>query len=557
MRFHLIGDYRIPPNPKYIHDSYNSKIFRFIDLLSCHHKIIVYGPSGHGKYFKHPNVDYCGIIKFNRYKNIDVYHPDIMLANTSNDPKLCALFDENAKKAILKNYQIGDIVVTTTTISKLPSHVICVNYSVGCYYSSQEYATLESNFLQQHIKNLSLSFVINPYFRVNDFPTLDIQRESSTYLFMGRCSSSKGLARFMIIADYFREHHKSGTFIIAGASIKSEPDTLYMSGLNNIPDYVYDLKLKSNVQYVGIADRTLRNILYRRATCLIQLSEYDEPCGYNIIEAQFCGCPVIASNRGALRENIIHGKTGFLTNDTHFPYELSYKSILNTLKYIDEINIINSSDCIKNVLSFFDKHAIYKDTMNAFNQIQQHHIQQYHIQQHHIQPIHSDDHHDIQINMKTIHTNIRLSSTGIDILRQLYDAVLQYDDKFHYFWEPYLIIRMLDVSVQKIIDCININFPQCVYYTYDYPICKDPKLPKGMIVHIENGIVLKYTQFFIQLFHGQSISGLIMPYNDQQLVRERIIHTLYNQHHIVGGDEVEELGKLSKARDMYNKINNI
>jgi glycosyltransferase involved in cell wall biosynthesis len=42
--------------------------------------------------------------------------------------------------------------------------------------------------------------------------------------------------------------------------------------------------------------------------------DFREPFGLAPVEAMACGCPVIAWRRGALKETIIHGKTGFLVD---------------------------------------------------------------------------------------------------------------------------------------------------------------------------------------------------------------------------------------------------
>jgi glycosyltransferase involved in cell wall biosynthesis len=41
---------------------------------------------------------------------------------------------------------------------------------------------------------------------------------------------------------------------------------------------------------------------------------WDEPFGMVVVEALACGTPVIAFPEGAVRELIIHGKTGFLVD---------------------------------------------------------------------------------------------------------------------------------------------------------------------------------------------------------------------------------------------------
>lgn len=281
MRFHLIGDPRIPVHPDYIHDSYNSKIFRFLKLFQETHKILVYGPTTHQKHFDHPNISYHAIIDIEAYKDIDVFDPNIMLAGSTSYKDLCDTFIMNARKTIQRNYLKGDLVVTTTSIDSLDPDILCIDYSVGCFYSCNKYVTCESQFVKDVLCdkfNPEIITVIKPYFDVNEFPVIEIERDPNTYLFLGRCSLSKGLCKFMLVAEYYRKHDLPGKFIVAGPCEKSSPHILRMS-FDNGTSHDYDLNEYFNVQYIGIADGPTRNRLYRQATCLIQLSEYDEPCG--------------------------------------------------------------------------------------------------------------------------------------------------------------------------------------------------------------------------------------------------------------------------------------
>jgi glycosyltransferase involved in cell wall biosynthesis len=543
MRFHLIGDPRIPVHPDYIHDSYNTKIFRFIKLFQDTHKILVYGPDTHQKYFTHPNISYYAIIDIEAYKDIDVFHPSVMLAGSTVYKDLCDQFTNKAKKAIQHNYRKGDLVLATTLVRGLDPNILYMNYSVGCFDLHSKYATCESEFIKDVLCdkfNPEILTVIPPYFDINDFPVIDIEREPHTYLFLGRCSSLKGLCKFMLVAEYYRKNGIPGNFIVAGPCEKSEPHILRMSW-DNGTYYDYDLNSYSNVQYIGIADGPTRNHLYRQATCLIQLSEYDEPCGYNVIEAQYCGCPVIASNRGGLRENIIQGKTGFLSNDTLFKsVPNSWYNITETLNYLKQIPTIKSLDCHQSVLSFFDKTSIYKQTLEVFNQIVDHQTRPS------LTVVIPDQ-------MKTIHTNLTLSIGGHQILKQLYRDVLATDNKFHYFWEPYLILRVSNNRVKAVTKWWDTHYPAAKYHVYDYPIAKRTGLPKNEIIHVEQEFVLKNFDLFVKLFHIQSITGITMPSKDQSVLRERMIHTMYNEHGIMGENEVNEIRALSESRQTYNK----
>ena len=66
------------------------------------------------------------------------------------------------------------------------------------------------------------------------------------------------------------------------------------------------------VIYVGSADPTRRDELLGGALALLHPIAFDEPFGLSVVEAMACGTPVIAFERGSMREVIADGETGFL-----------------------------------------------------------------------------------------------------------------------------------------------------------------------------------------------------------------------------------------------------
>jgi glycosyltransferase involved in cell wall biosynthesis len=54
--------------------------------------------------------------------------------------------------------------------------------------------------------------------------------------------------------------------------------------------------------------------LFRKARALLMPNHYPEICSNILLQAQACGCPVIASNIGSVKEFIEHGKSGLLTH---------------------------------------------------------------------------------------------------------------------------------------------------------------------------------------------------------------------------------------------------
>jgi glycosyltransferase involved in cell wall biosynthesis len=70
-----------------------------------------------------------------------------------------------------------------------------------------------------------------------------------------------------------------------------------------------------SVRYIGPVDDAAKNALLGQAAAMLLPIEWDEPFGIVMIEAMACGTPVIAFDRGAVREVVRDGIDGFVVPD--------------------------------------------------------------------------------------------------------------------------------------------------------------------------------------------------------------------------------------------------
>jgi glycosyltransferase involved in cell wall biosynthesis len=68
------------------------------------------------------------------------------------------------------------------------------------------------------------------------------------------------------------------------------------------------------VRYVGPVDAVDRREALGGAHALLHLIGFDEPFGFSVAEALACGTPVVAYDRGSMRELIDHGRSGFVVD---------------------------------------------------------------------------------------------------------------------------------------------------------------------------------------------------------------------------------------------------
>ena len=106
----------------------------------------------------------------------------------------------------------------------------------------------------------------------------------------------------------------------------------------------------NNIAYHGGVERTRAVEFFSTAKALLHPAfPFREPFGLSPVEAQACGCPVVASDNGALRETVVHGETGFVVKT---PEEME-KLIRD-----DAVASISSGACRENAARFSVKHMI-------------------------------------------------------------------------------------------------------------------------------------------------------------------------------------------------------
>lgn len=147
-------------------------------------------------------------------------------------------------------------------------------------------------------------------------------------LFLSRISAEKGALEFIEVC---RRTGMKG--VIAG-------DDILISDPRYVSEVIYQAE-KNGVKYLGRVDHKTKIELLSRARALIAPIKYFEIFGIYFVEAGISGTPVIALNRGAVPELIVHGKTGFIAN-----------GLDEIVEYIPRLDEINPRDCRSWALKF-------------------------------------------------------------------------------------------------------------------------------------------------------------------------------------------------------------
>lgn len=124
------------------------------------------------------------------------------------------------------------------------------------------------------------------------------------FLFLARFSSIKG----PLIAIEACKKLGLGLDLVGDVSITNEPD--YFERCKSLCD-------GKQIRMIGPATRGETVYWYSQAKALLHPNKgFREPFGLAPTEAMACGCPVGCYRYGAMRETVIHGKTGFLADST-------------------------------------------------------------------------------------------------------------------------------------------------------------------------------------------------------------------------------------------------
>jgi len=136
---------------------------------------------------------------------------------------------------------------------------------------------------------------------MNFYKPMPEVKRTDRYLFLARFSRIKGAHIALDVA----ERTKIGLDLVGDDKITGEPDYAR--------ECVERAGKLTGAIYHGGAPREKCVEWFNSAKAMLHMNQlFREPFGLAPVEAQMCGCPVIAFDNGAMRETIKPGETGFL-----------------------------------------------------------------------------------------------------------------------------------------------------------------------------------------------------------------------------------------------------
>lgn len=112
------------------------------------------------------------------------------------------------------------------------------------------------------------------------------------------------------------------------------------------------------VTFLGSVGPTDRDALLGGALALIHPIRFDEPFGLSVIEANACGTPVIAFQRGSMNEVVAYGRTGFLVSD-----------VAEAAAALGRVHELNRSECRRWAEERFSAERMVDDYVRVYETV--------------------------------------------------------------------------------------------------------------------------------------------------------------------------------------------
>jgi glycosyltransferase involved in cell wall biosynthesis len=159
----------------------------------------------------------------------------------------------------------------------------------------------------------------------------NVPKVSREYLlFVGRISNDKGTAEAIDIAKAL------GLPIKIAGKIDSNDATYFANQIKP------RLEAYERAEYVGEVNHDQKRVLYAGARAVVYPINFDEPFGLVMAESLASGTPVMACDRGSVREIIVDCETGIIG-----------KTKENLINRYSEIASISSENCVRRVSECF------------------------------------------------------------------------------------------------------------------------------------------------------------------------------------------------------------
>ena len=292
MRFHLLAPPNIQTTGGYSLDVFGMITMRFARLLKgLGHTVILYGSEDN----ETPCDEFVSTIS----RETQLKYLGKMAYQTIVPSPDYPLWSESSKVAIREiraRKKPGDFICSISgyahqTVATAFPDLMFVEYSIGYRGSFSKYRVFQSDAwrhftygTEQNIVGKNFDEVIPAFFDLDEFT---LQRKKDSFvLYIGRLTADKGVS-------------------VACRAARVAGVKLLVAGYGN------KALVTDGAEYIGVLTGDRKKELMARASAVLVPTQYLEPFGCVVVEAQLCGTPVITSDFGSFREIVEEGRTGY------------------------------------------------------------------------------------------------------------------------------------------------------------------------------------------------------------------------------------------------------
>src|SRR3954447_1955608 len=189
----------------------------------------------------------------------------------------------------------------------------------------------------------SLKYLATIYHGVQQKEFEFVSSPKDYLLYFGRIHPDKGTHDAIAIAQATKKK-----LIIAGI----------IQDQNYFKEKVEPFADGEQIIFVGSAGPEKRKELLGNGVALLHPIYFNEPFGLSVVEAMFCGTPVIAYSRGSMTEIIENNLSGFLVNNAE-----------QAIDTVSAVELINRKKCYEYAVNKFSIDVMIEKYINAYDTI--------------------------------------------------------------------------------------------------------------------------------------------------------------------------------------------
>lgn len=203
------------------------------------------------------------------------------------------------------------------------------------------YFTGCSNYITDQIKPFAPANTVYNAVSMEDYQFKETVSADAPLVFLGRIEPIKGAHIAINVAQ------QTGRKLVIAGNVPEYAEAYFKKEIAPFID-------QKNIDYIGSVNDQEKNELLGKACALLMPIEWNEPFGIVMAEALACGTPVIAFERGAVKEVVINGTNGWLC-----------RTIPDMVNAVARLPIINRKACREDAEARFSETAL----VNHFEEI--------------------------------------------------------------------------------------------------------------------------------------------------------------------------------------------